>query len=197
MWCAAPSFRVTPLHHRVCTALKDVFEAEGKSADFPKMFNTLKYPQAILRLGSVNHANTAGREAVIKPVRTCWERTNKNPATLGQQVTKQLQVSESLGAASKQQAGAQPLHKQLHGVVSTGLACCTPCQGHLLDHVLVRMCCVCCLLLAKRAYLREHFSVRVLTCRTLFCTSDTAMAAFVLLYHTEHALGPLVHPCAL
>ena len=114
----ALSHHVPP--HRVCTALKEMFATVGKSADFPKMFNTRKYPEAILRLGSVNYSNTAGREAAIKPLRACWEHTNKQPRTLGQQVAKQAQVFESLGAARKQQqAGAQPPRKPEHGVVST------------------------------------------------------------------------------
>jgi hypothetical protein len=126
--CLSP---LPSLRNRVCTALGRMFEAVGKSANFPKIFNTRKYPAAILQRGSVNYANTAGREAVIKPLRDCWEHTNKQPRTLRQQVAHQVQVFESLGAVSRQTAGAQPPH-QPHGVVSMeacGLGNC--CRGVL------------------------------------------------------------------
>lgn len=101
-----------------------MFEAVGKSAAFPKMFNTRKFPGAILRLGTVGYANTAGREAVIKPLRTCWEQTNKQPRTLGQQVAQHVQLSETLGAASRQQAGAKPPHQAV-GMVSSERGSCS------------------------------------------------------------------------
>lgn len=83
------------------------------------MFNTLKYPEAIVRFGNVQHTNSAGREGVIKPVRECWEHTSKHTATVGVEVAKQVQLHEGLGAAARQQAGpSRPNQHVGTGVVS-------------------------------------------------------------------------------
>lgn len=102
--------------------LTSVFASVGKPSEFPKMFNTRKYPEAILRFGNVRHMNAACREGVIKPVRTCYAQTSKHTATVGVEVAKQVQLHEALGAAARQQAVAHPPNQHVGtGVVSGSL----------------------------------------------------------------------------
>jgi hypothetical protein len=105
---------------RVGSKLSSMLTRADKSPTFPKMHNMRKYPGAILRLGNVQHANTAGREGAIRPLRECWERTDKHPRTLSRHVAQKVQLFEDLSAASRRQAAANPPHRRGGtGVVSS------------------------------------------------------------------------------
>lgn len=71
-----------------------------------QVLNIRKYAESIREIGMISLADTGHREAYIKFIRACWQRTNKQPTNIDGQVACQLEKMEALQQAYETAAAA-------------------------------------------------------------------------------------------
>lgn len=84
-----------------CRLSKSIVDAFGKLKNFTfaKFLNIRKYADCIRDIGMISLADTGHREAYIKFIRKCWDRTNKIARNIDLQVAIKVQELEAIEKA--------------------------------------------------------------------------------------------------